>query len=83
MAAAWKYSFEAKVSHCIHREVKSHGIVTRGLSQNQPHCHPEKTYSILSSFEDVYSIYGLKPIYNTFYIYVHSIMFALLTKYLF
>lgn len=25
-------------------------------------------------FEDVYSIYGLKPIYNTFYMYVHSIV---------
>lgn len=27
--------------------------------------------------EDVYSIYGLNPIYNTFYIYVHSIVVLL------
>lgn len=32
---------------------------------------------ILSQLKDVYSIYGLKRIYNTFYIYVHSCCVAL------
>lgn len=31
----------------------------------------------MSQFKDVYSIYGLKHIYNTFYIYVHSFCVAL------
>lgn len=34
---------------------------------------------ILSQLKDVYSIYGLKPIYNTFYIYVYSFCVALST----
>lgn len=52
----------------------NHAVSSPGGQSKSTPLPPEKTYSILSSFEDVYSIYGLKPIYNTFYIYVHSIL---------
>lgn len=52
-------------------------ITARGINTNinmQTQKQP-----ILSQLKDVYSIYGLKPIYNTFYIHVHSFCVALST----
>lgn len=45
----------------------------------KPKIKPIQKQPILSQLEDVYTIYGLKPIYNTFYIYVHSFCVALST----
>lgn len=52
--------------------------VQASLSQVEP--RPPRNPPILSQSEDVNSIYGFKPIYNTFYIHVHSICVAQLSE---
>lgn len=51
-------------------EYQRNQITSRGGGGNTN--NQQANQPILSQLKDVYSIYGLKPIYNTFYIYVHS-----------